>query len=96
MTSIEPELWVERPREAIAFYEAAFGAAVLHRVGDGDDIEINGLGADSVTSATAVGKDWLAAHARTVDGKTVLDVGGKERTLPRADLAQLIRHARSS
>ena len=38
MTSIEPELWVERPREAIAFYEAAFGAAVLHRVGDGDDV----------------------------------------------------------
>ena len=38
MTSIEPELWVERAREAIAFYEAAFGATVLHRVGDGDEI----------------------------------------------------------
>jgi PhnB protein len=26
MTSIEPELWVDRAREAISFYEAAFGA----------------------------------------------------------------------
>ncbi|HEX6702814.1 MAG TPA: VOC family protein [Gaiellaceae bacterium] len=26
------------PREALAFYQAAFGAAVLHCVGDGDDI----------------------------------------------------------
>jgi hypothetical protein len=38
MTSIKPELWVETPAEAIAFYEAAFAATVLHRVGDGDDI----------------------------------------------------------
>jgi PhnB protein len=38
MSSIQPELWVDTPREAVAFYEAAFGAAVLHRVGDGDDI----------------------------------------------------------
>jgi PhnB protein len=38
MTSIQPELWVERPRDALAFYEAAFGATVLHLVGDGDDI----------------------------------------------------------
>ena len=38
MTSIEPELWVDRARDAIAYYEAAFGATVLHRVGDGDDI----------------------------------------------------------
>jgi len=38
MTSIQPELWVERPGLAVAFYEAAFGATVLHRVGDADDI----------------------------------------------------------
>ena len=30
MTSIQPELWVESPREALAFYEAAFGASVIH------------------------------------------------------------------
>jgi PhnB protein len=38
MTSIQPELWVDSPSEAIGFYESAFGATVLHRVGDGDDI----------------------------------------------------------
>lgn len=38
MTSIQPELWVDRPDRAIAFYEAALGATVLHRVGDGEDV----------------------------------------------------------
>jgi uncharacterized glyoxalase superfamily protein PhnB len=37
MTSIQPELWLETPGDAVAFYEAAFGATVLHRVGEGDD-----------------------------------------------------------
>jgi Ca2+-binding RTX toxin-like protein len=64
--------------------------------GDGDDIEIQSLGADTVTSATAAGKEWLRTHGRTVDGKTVLDVGGKQRTLPRADLGKLIQDASSS
>jgi Ca2+-binding RTX toxin-like protein len=59
--------------------------------GDGDDVEIPLVGGDTVTSATAAGKDWLARHARIVGGKTVLEVGGKERTLPRADLSKLIR-----
>jgi PhnB protein len=38
VASIEPELWVDNPAEAVAFYEAALGASVLHRVGPGDDI----------------------------------------------------------
>ena len=38
MTSIQPELWVESPRLALRFYGAAFGATVLHLVGEGDDI----------------------------------------------------------
>jgi PhnB protein len=38
MTSIQPELWVDTPREALAFYEAAFGAMIIHRVGNGEDI----------------------------------------------------------
>jgi PhnB protein len=38
VTGIEPELWVDRPREAIDFYQAAFGATVLHLVGMGDDV----------------------------------------------------------
>jgi PhnB protein len=38
MTTIEPQLWTDHAAAAVAFYAAAFGAVVLHRVGDGDDI----------------------------------------------------------
>ena len=40
MTSIQPELWVERASQAVTFYTSAFGARVLHRVGEGDDIVV--------------------------------------------------------
>ena len=59
------------------------------------DIEIQSLGGDTVTSATAASKDWLAANARIVRGKTVLKSGGKEHTLARTDLSRLIRDASS-
>src|ERR1700684_967526 len=38
MTGIQPELWIDRAAAAVAFYEAAFGARVLHQVGEGDQI----------------------------------------------------------
>jgi PhnB protein len=38
MTGIQPELWVDRAGAAVEFYQEAFGATVLHQVGDGDDI----------------------------------------------------------
>jgi hypothetical protein len=38
VTSIQPELWVDRGAAALAFNESAFGARVLHRVGEADDI----------------------------------------------------------
>jgi uncharacterized glyoxalase superfamily protein PhnB len=38
MTSIQPQLWVARPGQALAFYQEAFGARILHRVGEADDI----------------------------------------------------------
>jgi PhnB protein len=38
MASIQPELWVHEAGTAVKFYQAAFGAKVLHRVGDGEDI----------------------------------------------------------
>jgi Ca2+-binding RTX toxin-like protein len=59
--------------------------------GPGDNIVLQSIGADTVRSATAAGSDWLATHARIVNGKTVLDVSGKPHTLPRADLGQLAR-----
>jgi len=55
MTSIQPELWVERAGQAVAFYAEAFGARVLHLVGEGDDI----------VAQLAVGEAafWVAAAA---------------------------------
>ena len=61
--------------------------------GDGDDIEIQSIGIDSVTSATSVGEEWLATHARTVKGKTVLEIDGKHVKLPRAKVSQLAQGA---
>jgi len=59
--------------------------------GGGDDVIIQLVGDDVVTSATVADKSWLSEHARVVGGKTELDVGGKKRTLPRADLSPLMR-----
>ena len=38
MTSIQPELWIDRAAAAVTFYQAAFGAVIQHQVGEGDDI----------------------------------------------------------
>jgi len=40
MTSIEPELWVDHAVDAVAFYEKAFGARTVHRVGEDEDIVV--------------------------------------------------------
>jgi Ca2+-binding RTX toxin-like protein len=65
--------------------------------GEGDDIEIQLVaGDDKVTSATAADKAWVVNHLRIVDGKTVIDVGGMQRTLSQTDLSQLIHDAASS
>jgi Ca2+-binding RTX toxin-like protein len=66
------------------------GADVLDG-GPGSNVVIDSFGANKVASATAAGKAWLAKHARTVNGKAVLDVGGKQRTLPRARISQFTR-----
>ncbi len=57
--------------------------------GPGSNVEIQSLGADTVDSASTVGSKWLDAHAETVDGKTVIDVGGEQQALQRTDLAEL-------
>ena len=37
--------------------------------GPGDNVVLDAFSANTVTSATAVGKDWLTAHARTSQGQ---------------------------
>ncbi len=68
------------------------GADILDG-GTGDNVVIDSFAANAVTSATAASPSWLASHARTVRGKTVLTVDGADRTLPRASLAQITRNA---
>jgi PhnB protein len=70
MTSIQPELWVETPSEAVAFYEAAFGASVLHRVGEGDDIVAQlGVG-DAAFWVAATSAAMKRLSPRAIDGAT--------------------------
>jgi PhnB protein len=70
MVSIQPELWLEHANEAVAFYEAAFGAKVLHRVGEGEDIVAQltiGGAAFWVASASSAMKRF---SPRTIGGAT--------------------------
>jgi Ca2+-binding RTX toxin-like protein len=57
--------------------------------GPGENVVIQSLGADTTTAAAVTGEEWLDSHAETIGGETVLDVGGEQRTLPEADLADL-------
>jgi PhnB protein len=70
VTSIQPELWVDEARAAVAFYEAAFGATTLHLVGDGDDIVAQlGVGDSAFWVATA-SPAMKRLDPRAVDGTT--------------------------
>lgn len=70
MTSIQPQLWVERPREALAFYEAAFGATVLHCVGDGDDIVAQLAVGEAAFWVAQASASMKRLSPRTIEGAT--------------------------
>ena len=88
MTGIQPELWVDRASAAVEFYETAFGATVLHHVGEGDDIVAQLAVSDAVF--------WVAAAAPDMKRFTPESIGGATgRTLlivddPSAVLAQAV------
>src|SRR6266480_5139973 len=70
MTSIQPELWVETPRGAVAFYEAAFGATVLHRVGEGEDVVAQlGVG-DAAFWVSSTSAAMKRLSPRAIEGAT--------------------------
>jgi PhnB protein len=68
VTAIQPELWVDRGMAALAFYESAFDAKVLHRVGEGDDI----------VAQLAVGDAafWIAATGSSSERLVPRAIGG--------------------
>ena len=68
--NIQPELWVDRPAAAVAFYQAAFGATVIHRVGDGDDIVAQlGVG-DAAFWVTAASASMRRFSPHAIGGTT--------------------------
>ena len=77
MAGIQPELWIDGPAAAVAFYEVAFGAVVLHRVGEGDDIVAQlaiGEAAFWVSSGGADAPRFSPAAIGGATGRTLLVV----------------------
>ncbi len=59
--------------------------------GPGDNVVLDSFSANTVTSARGVGARWLKTHARTIRGRTVIQVGVKQQALPHASLTRLAR-----
>jgi PhnB protein len=70
MASIEPQLWSDHAAAAVGFYETAFGAVVLHRVGDGDDIVAQLAVEDARFWVTAADTERGRLDPRRVGGAT--------------------------
>src|SRR5437773_10584055 len=70
MPSIQPVLCVDTPREAVAFDEAACGAAVLHRVGAGADIVAQLSVGDAAFWVAATSATMKRLSPRAIDGAT--------------------------
>lgn len=87
MTDIQPELWLDRPGAAVEFYEAAFGATVLHRAGEGDDIVAQlavGGAAFWVASAGPGRKRFSPQAIGAATGRTLLVVDDPAAVFERA------------
>jgi PhnB protein len=87
VADIQPELWVDRAGAAVAFYQAAFGATVLHRVGEGDDIVAQlavGRAAFWVASAGPDRKRFSPQAIGGATGRTLLVVDDPDAVFERA------------
>jgi PhnB protein len=87
MTSIQPELWVDRAGAAVAFYRSAFGATVMHRVGDGDDIVAQlsvGGAAFWVATASSSLKRFSPQAINGTTSRTLLVVDDPEQVVQQA------------
>lgn len=74
--------WVDRAAEAVAFYQPAFGATIMHCVGDGDDIVAQlsvGDAAFWVTAASASMKRFSPQAIGGTTSRTLLVVEDPER-----------------
>ena len=86
-TSIQPELWVDSPREALAFYEAAFGARTLHLVGSDEDIVAQLAVGEAAFWIAPTSSELKRLSPRSIDGatsRTLLAVDDPDRVLAQA------------
>ena len=70
MTEIQPELWVDRASAAVEFYKAAFGATVLHRVGEGNDVVVQLAVGDAAFWVTAASPSMNRFSPESIGGAT--------------------------
>jgi PhnB protein len=87
MATIQPELWIDDARRAVAFYTAAFAAKVLHLVGGGEDI-VAQLDVDGavfwVITADPERRRLSPAAAGGTTGRTLLVVDDPDQVHARA------------
>src|ERR1700677_3262861 len=67
---IQPELWIDRAAAAVAFYQAAFGATVLHQVGEGDEIVAQLAIGDAAFWVSSGGADGPRFSPQAIGGAT--------------------------
>jgi PhnB protein len=70
VTSIQPELWVDRSAEAVTSCQAAFGAAVLYRAGDGEDLVAQLAIGDAAFWVSTAGSAGQRIHPKAIGGAT--------------------------
>ncbi len=70
MTGIQPELWIDQAAAAVTFYETAFGARVLHQVGDDDEIVAQLAIGDAVFWVASGGSDGPRFSPKAIGGAT--------------------------
>lgn len=70
MAGIQPELWVDRAADAVAFYKRAFGATVLHQVGEGQDIVAQLAVEDAAFWVAGASQEMKRFSPAAIDGST--------------------------
>jgi PhnB protein len=96
VTSIQPELWVDRGGAAVAFYQAAFGATELYRVGDGEDIVAQLAIGDAAFWVSTAGSAGDRLNPKAIGGatsRTLLVVDDPDEIFDRAVAAGAISTA---
>jgi PhnB protein len=87
MVDVQPELWIDRAAAAVTFYAVAFGARVLHQVGEGDEIVAQlaiGDAAFWVSSGGADGPRFSPKAIGGATGRTLLVVDNPDALFARA------------